>query len=102
MPTDELTFSLKNVIEIGAFIIACASAWFYLRIQFTSATARLERVERDVQDHAKESAANIQTVLVKIDAQGEKIDKLTESVIRIEAKGQIMEERFAALAGPRA
>jgi len=91
MPVDDVTFTLSDVVQIAIGLITIASAWFWLRGQFQRNTDRLTRVEGDVMEHAKASTESINLL-------GMKIDKLSETVVRIDTRGQVLEEKFAILA----
>ena len=91
MQIEELTFTLSDVIQIAIGLFAAASAWFWLRGQFQRNTDRLARVETDLIDHSKNSTESI-------DKLGVKIDNLSETVVRIDTRGQVLEEKFAILA----
>ena len=97
----ELTFHFNTVVQIVALVGAGISAWFYMRGQFQNNTNRINKVETDIISHAEQSTRSIEALGEKIDRQSEKIEKLTDSVVRIETRGQILEERFAAVAGPK-
>ena len=96
MPVDvnSVTFTLATVVQLAGFLVAAASAWFWLRGQFQRNTDRLGRVETDLVKHAKASTESITQL-------GVKIDKLSDTVVRIDTRGQILEEKFAILATPR-
>ena len=96
MPLDveSVTFTLATVVQLGGFILAVASSWFWLRGQFQRNSDRLTRVETDVMEHAKASTASI-TML------GDKIDNLSDTVMRIDVRGQVLQEKFAILATPK-
>ena len=96
MPTDagSVTFTLATVVQLGGFLLAIASSWFWLRGQFQRNSDRLERVETDVMTVAKTTNDSITQI-------GVKIDKLSDTVVRIDTRGQILEEKFAILATPK-
>ena len=75
-------------------MLAIASSWFWLRGQFQRNSDRLERVETDVMTVAKTTNDSITQI-------GVKIDKLSDTVVRIDTRGQILEEKFAILATPK-
>lgn len=99
MPVDaeNLTFDLGLVIELVGATAIIVAAWFYLQGQFQRNSDRLQRVESDVLEHAKASADSIKQLGNKIDAQGGKIEIISEALVRIDTRGKVLEERFAGM-----
>ena len=96
MPTDagSVTFTLATVVQLGGFLLAIASSWFWLRGKFERNSDRITRVESDVLAVAQNTDQSITQI-------GNKIDKLSDTVVRIDTRGQILEEKFAILATPK-
>lgn len=87
MPSEALTFTVYSVFEILAIAVSIMAAWFYLRYQFQANSDRLGRVEKDLVAHAKEADKNATLM-------NGKLDKLTETMIRIDSRGTVLESRF--------
>ncbi len=99
---EQLSFSFTTVIEIMSLVVAGASAWFYLRSQFHHNEQSIEQVKTDLVAHGELSQRSIVTLGEKIDDLATKVGDQSNAIVRIEARGEILEGQVLALRGNHA
>ena len=94
---EDLTFSFSDVMQIVTGAVALEGAWFYLKRQFNLNGERLAHVETSITSQNK----TLEDMDGKLDGVVTSINDTARAVIEIKARGDVLEERFKALATPR-
>ena len=102
MGVDDLTFSFGDVVQIGAALLALSSAWWYMRNQFQNNTNRISSIESKLDTHGTEMTTAVTNINTKLDGIVTSIADQNIKIAQIEARGKVFEEKFDAIAGPRA
>lgn len=102
MGLDDLTFSFGDMVQIVGAVLTLSSAWWYMRNQFQSNKDRLTNVEIKLDAHGTEMTEAVNTLGIKIDEVKTEVTKQNVTIARIEAHGNVLEQKLAAIAGPRA
>lgn len=86
---------------IGA-VATVVGGWFYMRNKFESNSTRLSAMEIKLDAHGTEMKEAVTQIGVKIDSVKEEVTKQNVTIAKIEAHGAVLEQKIAAMAGPRA